>query len=739
MVETGSPSPQETLVGRARNGNLFNTETGEALSEAQAAEILRELTSQIQSGKLRPDQAASWIKDYHPELGDRTANLEQARITGDQVEDKNRQETDKRLVALASQSVGLAIVRAEIGRDANSIKTHLDQVVPALSESMRSQLAESYAQLHTKFKNVCDSAPSFESLLSELKLMQLVRFSPTLDNIGTLNQLEEQLNISRQTDTQVGSLQSNLIKTKIIPLTYPLSPLLTAVQRLEATDPQIQAARGGARSEVPEQPQKWLLSMSIQGEKGVRVETSAPQNTESVVLNTADGNAVSIPLERLKAAHLSWSESQASPKAGSAQDIDVFQLKYNSYSGEPAHLIIQGTDLQQNNALYYVSLTDEALTSMLRILDPSRQQGDEAAKPEADPATGRGSRGIIEKIRFGMQGMLGRKDIVQTEVPNFPEPGLHTLKSPHHFNQDRIGYGAISYDGFTGVRIVVNDGSGGSLSTSGLDQRQQDRLIGDKAAHGRDAVLSANQKPAEALQAAHKAVRLDNESYSTIMVADIVTDQQGEGWLKYAGLGDPAIVAYRKDQPFAHRRVDLRGVFVQNDTPTDERKRILGEPSHMQVLSMQHNVAVMEKISGTSAKTTGTLDSAYEANSIYCSFGDKDKADVHPNEYQIKLKDVGADFLLIMSDGAEPNAMIDSSPQRDMSQALAAVQGDSEREKAIKNQPAYSQEVHSIMSRLTDGQLTVEQASAKIAQAARDILGDTDDISVAIIDVRQFR
>lgn len=45
----------------------------------------------------------------------------------------------------------------------------------------------------------------------------------------------------------------------------------------------------------------------------------------------------------------------------------------------------------------------------------------------------------------------------------------------------------------------------------------------------------------------------------------------------------------------------------------------------------------------------------------------------------------------------------------------------------------------SLFNVITGEPVTEEQASAKIAQAARDILGDTDDISVAIIDVRQFR
>ena len=277
------------------------------------------------------------------------------------------------------------------------------------------------------------------------------------------------------------------------------------------------------------------------------------------------------------------------------------------------------------------------------------------------------------------------------------------------------------------------------------DQNLRSSLIGGKAEAGLNAILAAsNLSPAEALKVAHEQTKNLNASYSTVMVADIVMDQKNRGLLRFAGLGDPAVVAYRQDKPFEHRRSELSGAFVDAKTPVPERERILGEPSHMQIQNEQHNNAVLAKLHPYDASMRQTptmaLDSTGGAAGIYHTFGESKKT-IYPKEFEVDLEQLDADFLLIMTDGAQPNSVLAANQRVDISQDIADAEAvdNTNGVLTMRNQPLYAQEVQLIMEELTAGKIDITIASNRIALAARNTLGDSDDISVVIVDVRQFR
>lgn len=746
----------KSFIQRAREGKLFDPATGRKITEARAAEILQDLHYQLTrtDGKaIREDQVAAYLQD-RTELPVTATQQHQAKLEGRPLGEDN---TEK-VKALRSVMAQVEIELAAGNLQPTGVEAYIQQEFPDFHYDLK-VIQDAFINRLRSLANDCAYSRTFEELERYLENSR-ARFSPNYTNdqvIGVINRLVADARSGKMNE---GSVSKSLVTGGFIPNKLD-NPIYLALQRLEQSDPQIQSQRqksnevaqgvDNSQVEAPVETAKYSLSLSIIGANNVLVETDPRSSAEMIKLTGPDGaTSVRIPLSQLQVAFTVMESITYGTRVGSAHDIDSLMLKYDLNSGEPSHLLVGGKDISQNNMIYGLSISGEALTKLLDILKPPSESS------EGQPTT------VVEKMKLRVNklaqdikdiltGHDSKDEITQNETSaEIPKPGISTLKAPDHFNQDRSGSGDVSYevtgeDGkkvlAEGIRIVVNDGSGGSLPEEITEDEGRSNLIGNKAKVGLDAILQAsNLSPAEAVRAAHRKIKDTNESYSTVMVADVVIEN-GKGKLRFAGLGDPSVVAYRQDKPFEHRRSELSGAFVSNSMDAAERARILADPSHMQIQNLQHNGALLDKIYGEGRKVkTAALDATLRANGIYLNFGDKKRSDVHPVNFTVDLEELDADFILVMSDGAQPNSMLATDPKVDLSDDIAAEEVDNpDGAESMRNQPRYAQEVQSIMSELTAGTIDVKTASERITSAARNTLGDKDDITVAIIDVRQFR
>lgn len=746
----------KSFIQRAREGRLFDPATGHQISEARAAEILQDLHYQLTrtDGKaIGADQVAAYLQDF-TELPITATQQHQATLEGNTLGMDNT-ELVKELRSVMTQ---VEIELAAGNLQPTGVEAYIQQQFPDFHYDLK-VIQDVFIDRYRKFANYCEHSTSIEQLMLSLENSR-ARFSPNYTNdqvIGVINRLVADARSGKMNE---GSVSKSLVTGGFIPNKLD-NPIYLALHRLEQSDPQIQSQRqqsnevaqgvDNSQVEAPAETANYSLSLSIISANSVAVETDPRTSAEMVRLMGPDGtNYVRIPLSQLQAAFTVMESITYGARVGSAHDIDSLMLKHDSNTGMPSHLIVGGKDISQNNIIYGLSISGEALTKVLDILKPTDLSIEGQPTSIVETMKSKAMK-LAQSIQDFLVGHNSKDEVTQNETSvEIPKPGISTLKAPEHFNQDRSGSADVKYEvtddagnkiQAEGIRIVVNDGSGGSLPEEITEDKGRSSLIGNKAKVGLDAILQAsNLSPAEAVRAAHRKIKDTNESYSTVMVADVVIEN-GKGKLRFAGLGDPSVVAYRQDKPFEHRRSELSGAFVSNSMDAAERARILADPSHMQIQNLQHNGALLDKIYGEGRRvSTAALDSTLRANGIYLNFGDKKKNDVHPVNFTVDLEELDADFILVMSDGAQPNSMLATDPRVDLSDDIAAEEVDNpDGAESMRNQPRYAQEVQSIMSELTAGTIDVKTASERITSAARNTLGDKDDITVAIIDVRQFR
>lgn len=754
-LETPTNEP-ETFIQRARQGRLFDPVTGQAISEARAAEILQDLHYQLTrtDGKaISEKQVASYLQDF-TELPVTVTQQHQAKLEGKPLGEDNTEKVKELRLVMNQVEIELAAGNLQ----PSNVETYIQQKFPGFKFNLKI-IQDAFIDRYRKLANYCAQSTSFEQLIQFFEY-STARLSPNYENEGFINALKTIVDYIRNgTDTNE-SVARLLVRGGFIP--NKDNPILSAVKRIERSDPKIlsRQKQGSkvphqnvdiAQAEAPAEAAKYSLSLSIIDANGVFVETNPGTSAEMVKLIGPDGvNHVKIPLSELQTALAVMESITFGSRVGSAHDIDSMRFKYDSNTGVLSHMLIEGRDIAQYNTRYSLSITGDALIKVLDIVRPPNELHDGHPAPKVEADSNRLKR-LASKIRDLLLGGRSEDEITQNETSReIPKPGISTLKAPDHFNQDRAGSGDVMYEVTDaagkkvvakGIRIVVNDGSGGSLPKVITEDDGRSAIIGGKAKAGLDAILQASDlSPAEAIRVAHRQIKDTNHSFSTVMVADIVIEN-GKGKLRFAGLGDPSVVAYRQDRPFEHRRSELSGAFKTNSNDPVEKARILAGPSHMQIQNLQHNGALLKKFYDEGRKTqTGALDSTMEANGIYLDFGNPEKNDVHPTNFEVDLEKLDADFILVMSDGAQPNSMLATDPRVDLSEEIAAEQAENpDGAESIRNQPKYAQEVQFIMSELTAGKIDVNKASDRITSAARNTLGDKDDITVAIIDVRQFR
>lgn len=758
MIEKiGDSNSVKSFIQQAREGTLRDRNTNAPISEATAAGILTNLYAQLHrtDGKaIRPDQVAAYLLDYTG-LPEQVAREHQAKLEGKLQRGDNTEQI--KVLRAVMEQVEIKIAAGELRP--TDVEAYIQQKFPVFQYDLKT-IQRVFELRYSNLNRFCTESTSFEQLEGFLEVSK-ARLSPIFTNVETTLALKRLVRDARAGTIGQGSVARALIKGGFIPNKSD-NPIFLAVRRLEQTDPQIlstqqrsvvdaqRASVGKVETTSTEAP-KFALSLSVFGADNLVVESDPQAGTEVVTLIAPDGaNSIKIPLKQLQLAFTTMENTASGIRIGFAQNIDSLLLKYDKNTGQPSLLLIGGKDVQQNNTLYSLAIGGEALTKILDILRPQEQTNEGIQIPNRE-AVVKGVKSLVDRIRKVAVGRDSKIELSQPEVTTeVSRPGISTLRSPTHYNQDRAGFGKVEYkvkndEGeevrAKGVRSVVVDGSGGSLPETVTEADGRSSLIGGKAGKGLEEILQASDlSPAEAIRVAHKKIKDVNDSFSTVMVADIVV-QNGKGILRFAGLGDPSVVAYRQDRPFDHRRSELSGAFVNETTDPAERARILADPSHMQIQNLQHNGALIDKLYGEGRKTkTAGMDATLPANGIYLNFGDKTKGDVRPEDFTVDLEQLDADFILIMSDGAQPNAMLATDPRVDLTEDIAAEEVvNPEGAQNMRNQPMYAQEVQFIMTELTAGKIDVKTASERITNSARNTLGDTDDISVMIIDVRQFR
>lgn len=326
--------------------------------------------------------------------------------------------------------------------------------------------------------------------------------------------------------------------------------------------------------------------------------------------------------------------------------------------------------------------------------------------------------GQIIKIESGFR-VLKKVDVDAGKETSF-DPGVivsggASLASPDHGLQDMHDNFILHDQAGTPIakREVVVDGSGGSLYGKNYDQATQDRLIGEKM----NVILRGIRKyrgehPSSALQKASidaknatavvNGTAVENPAYGTGLVCDFTSDG-----ISIANAGDVACLLW-KDKPFADKR--NQKVFKNQSGP-----------SRFQLQNMMHNLAQAMKEASPQLIPTKLLDEDPGANNIYRQIGE---GQVQVDSVRISPEDLvneNPEFVLIFSDGGRPGSNI------------------------LVDNDTYSTRVSKILADLKAGKISgatkeeqLNNASMMIVEAARFIAGDTDDITVRIVDIGEY-
>ncbi|MBD3250450.1 MAG: hypothetical protein GF381_02700 [Candidatus Pacebacteria bacterium] len=303
---------------------------------------------------------------------------------------------------------------------------------------------------------------------------------------------------------------------------------------------------------------------------------------------------------------------------------------------------------------------------------------------------------VLEELRSSRSGSAERPSSTrvespQVESPGKPSAGASSLSSPDHGNQDRYGVTETS----SGCIAVVADGSGGGLQGTGYNQAKQDEMIGGNMEIFVNEVFEKHHTGMGlegAMKAASEALKRNpnNPAYGTAAAVKVTP----EG-IEVVSSGDVGAI----------------GVGRQKNQSSGLIRRLIGprQDETLSLLNRLHNLPFSLQEAGQIE--LHEVDEHPQASSILQTVGgDDDKFESR------KLRRTDYDFIIIMSDGAQPCTTV--------------------AEIGNRKQKNYQKKVQKIIGKLRAGKLTNEEASEQIAQAARVILQDRDDITVVIIDVR---
>lgn len=381
--------------------------------------------------------------------------------------------------------------------------------------------------------------------------------------------------------------------------------------------------------------------------------------------------------------------------------VDLLRGKFISQEGNPERIVIGGQSFSKRTVRETIRGSRKR-KPMYDLLGETPQ----VFIPLINPDSGRTQIAMapLERLPNLENQLFSLKDIAV---------GVNSLASPDHGLQDRHDrIDRKDQQGHTILRrFVVIDGSGGSLKhIPNMTQATQDRLIAEKATFIAGKLRErVGLRSKDALESTHKAALYHkknerNPAYATVAVVDIDQDQ-----VEIATMGDVSVVAWSQEQK-PHRR--------SSKTWSPEN---LSGPSNFELLIVPQNLAQAQKAAGLEGVApTQHLDTVPEANQIYAAVGEMGK----PNSVIFSKDELkNSRFLLIASDGAQPNGSL------------------------LDPETEYGKDVHGILSDLAKkteklspekaAEITNETAKA-ICERARQIPGETDDITVMIVDLKNW-
>lgn len=295
---------------------------------------------------------------------------------------------------------------------------------------------------------------------------------------------------------------------------------------------------------------------------------------------------------------------------------------------------------------------------------------------------------VMDRVASALENLVrsfrGEKNRTEAKDLTKVKYGAYTLASPHHPSQDVFGNNSVTdaNGNFKGLRFFVVDGSGGS-STNGDAVLAKAELIKNEIAARQ--LLDAKT----CLGAVNQMAEIDdNSAYATAVIVDLLPDR-----IQIARRGDPAVVRFN-GEVYSTRRGE--------GWPTDQR----GNASSFQLIDVPQNVAYSLKAANMGTNTR-LIDDSVGSSQIYSGVG-AGTGEVQSLEIQYSSKE---EFLLVMSDGARGGSNL-----------------------LDPNEP-YHRQIKGVMVALKNGAIDETAASKQIANHARAIPGEDDDITVQIVRI----
>lgn len=299
----------------------------------------------------------------------------------------------------------------------------------------------------------------------------------------------------------------------------------------------------------------------------------------------------------------------------------------------------------------------------------------------------------------------------------------HVEASPEHVAHDTWKVGSVEVNGKKGKRIIVTDGSGGSVrkykEVNGqlvkvnkadpkdvpMGQDRQDYYIAQQAHVITNNVARFDKLDgAAAIRSANRAAfEARNPAYATVTVVDVFEDG-----VSINQVGDGGVVFFKEAAQYDHRRADSWG--------DDPHQR--GGPSNFQLQGrVGGNMAQLLKAAGSGEKTH-LLDETAAADMIVRAVGEEE--DVKVDTTWIPKEQVDADLMLIMTDGGQPASSL------------------------LEPTSYYSSKVKGVLEDYLRGPKThayLKNASELVARNARthagtELQSEMDDITDVIVDLR---
>ncbi|MBP7843096.1 hypothetical protein KA017_03770 [Candidatus Woesebacteria bacterium] len=280
-------------------------------------------------------------------------------------------------------------------------------------------------------------------------------------------------------------------------------------------------------------------------------------------------------------------------------------------------------------------------------------------------------------------------------------------------NQDDMGFAQVKDyrdPNKQSMRYVLADGAGGSSSIEeSVKVKNAMREFIRQAVH---AGKSLQESAFEAANYIYDQINVQKNpnliGCGAFIAAEILSEKIDICWR-----GDPVALLWKSGQPFEHRRSEYTG-----------NQKIRGKKSQFQMQNFVENqvnyLHAAEPDNTDASRKTQFLDKHDLANVIVHAIGNKPLRKVDDvSHFSVAKEQViasGAEFLLLMCDGAQPNNMI-----------------------AMDANNSYNKEVNRIMTNLSQNKINATEAAQQITQASRTINQDEDDISVMVVDLRSWK